>query len=77
MNMQKLLRLLYHNLKDNTTVEFLSLANNEIGNYKHINKLIKKNHTLHSLDIRGNYMNEDILEELWESLHENINLVNL
>ena len=75
--MEKHLRVLYRSLKDNHSLEFLSLANNEIDCYKYIYKLIHKNNTIHTLDITGNYMNEDILEELWESLHGNIDLVNL
>ena len=32
---------------------------------------------MHTLDIRGNYMNEYILEQLWSNLHDNIELVDL
>ena len=77
MNMQKHLRLLYRSLRDNTTLEHLSLANNEIYEYKHIRKLIQKNHVLRTIDVRGNYMNEEILMEFWESLHMNIELTDL
>ena len=77
MDIQKLLRPLYKSLKDNTTLEHLSLANNEIDEYKYIKKLVMKNSVLRTLDIRGNYMNEDILMEFWVSLHNNIELTDL
>ena len=77
MNMQKYLRLMFRSLKNNTTLEHLCLEENEIDNYKYINKLIRNNHFIHKLDIRGNYMNEEILEELWDSLKNNIELVEL
>lgn len=77
MNIQKYLRLMFRSLKSNTTLEHLRLEENEIDNYKYINKLIRNNHFIHKLDIRGNYMNEEILEELWDSLKNNIELVNL
>ena len=75
--MQSLLRYLYRSLRDNTTLEHLSLANNGIYEYKHINKLIMKNHFLRTIDIRGNVMNEDILLESWKSLHMNIELTDI
>lgn len=77
MEMQKLLHLLYRSLKRNSTLEYLSLSNNEIYDYKYINKLIKKNKTIHTLDIRGNYMSEEILKELYNSLLKNIELEEL
>ena len=77
MNMQQHLGLLYRSLKKNTSLEHLNLANNAIFEYKYLNKLILKNKDLHTLDIRGNYMNEDILEQLWSNLHDNIELVDL
>ena len=77
MHMQSLLRLLYRSLRDNTTLEHISLANNGIHEFKHINKLIMKNHVLRTIDIRGNVMNEDILLECWKSLHMNIELIDI
>lgn len=72
-----ILRTLYKSLKHNDTMEHLSLANNEIFEYTYLNKLILKDRNLKTLDIRGNYMNEEILEQLWHSLHCNIDLVDL
>lgn len=77
MEMQKMLRLLYSSLKSNTSLEYLSLSNNEIYDYKYINKLIRKNKLIHTLDIRGNYMSEDILRDLYSSLLQNIELEEL
>lgn len=77
VNMQALLRLLYRCLRENETLEYLSLANNGIHEYKYINKLIMKNHVLRTLNIRGNVMNEDILLECWKSLHMNIELTDI
>ena len=68
----QLLGLLYRSLKKNTCLEHLNLANNNIDEYKYINKIIRKNTNLHTINIKGNYMNEEILEALWSSLHENI-----
>ena len=75
--MQGHLRLLYRSLKHNTTLEHLCIANNEIDDYKYINKLILQNHVVKRLDIRGNYMNEQILETLWDSLHDNFIITDL
>jgi len=44
--MQQQLGLLYRSLKGNTTLVYLSLANNEIDEYKYINKIIQRNHHL-------------------------------
>ena len=71
------MRYLFRCLRNNTTLEHLCLEENEIDNYKYINKLIRNNHFIHKLDIRGNYMNEEILEALWDSLHFNIELTEL
>lgn len=77
MELQKHLHLLYRSLKRNHTLEYLSLGNNEIYDYKYINRLIQKNKTIHTLDIRGNYMSEEILKELYNSLLKNIELEEL
>lgn len=77
MNMQKFLKRLFRCLKRNTTLEHLCLKENEIDNYDYINKLIRKNHFIHKIDVRENYMNEEILESLWDSLHFNIELTEL
>ena len=76
-NMQKYLRLMYISLKKNTTLMHLCLEENEIDNYKYINKIIQKNHHIRKLDLRGNYMNLEILEQLWDSLKGNCEITEL
>lgn len=76
-NFPKFMKDLYKAMKYNSTVEYLSIKNNSIVNYKYIDKLIAKNKKMHTLDIRGNNMNEEILENLWTVLHDNVEVVEL
>ena len=73
----KFMKVLYKAMKYNSTLEYLSIANNSIVQYKYIDKMIAKNKKIHTLDIRGNSMNEEILESLWEVLHDNVEIVDL
>lgn len=68
---------MYISLKKNTTLMHLCLEENEIDNYKYINKIIQKNHHIRKLDLRGNYMNLEILEQLWDSLKGNCEITEL
>ena len=49
-------------LKHHPTVEVLNLSNNQIQAYEPIIEMIIENEKIKSLDLRGNYLNEEILE---------------
>ena len=72
--MKNNLRMLTRCLKKHPSLENLSLTNNGIVNYTEIVKLIKGNERIHTLNLEGNYMSEEIIEELWLGLHENISI---
>lgn len=71
------LRLLTRCLKNHPSLEYLSLMNNGIVSYGEIVKLIKVNEHVQTLDLEGNYMSEEIIEELWTGLHTNISITTL
>lgn len=68
---------LYLSLKNHPSMTRLEIAENTLSDFQYLVKLVKENSRIEYIDVRKNYINVEIVDQIEKSLHHNLRLSTL